>query len=358
MKNETRKSQQLSIGSIVRLKSKVVIPPKYGAGYRIGRDDLLISRRSVVALPEDDRGCISLVQDDLQPIPLVGRDNFLISPMIKSAGTQVDECEAVFSDVMPLLEFEEAEGVAISNDCGIALCKEHGDQLFRINDYTWAISYYEAALSFVSSTFDVGSVVVVRRSGHAVLAEVDCQENDSYDVTFQSGGDEANISRKEIIMALWKLDALLLQIKTLLNLSRCLLKLADFFTFCDLGKTYRQDKFRQSAVLGCSAAIAICEYHSNEASTFSKLELDSLVEKARIIRANAFLGLRKYPNAIADATRVKNHRDAQGILNEIDMVRAYNKSIDKRLSKEVCRWVQSATESTAGVAELTKTDER
>lgn len=353
------KDKGLGVGSTVRLTSKIRLPPKVGAGTRAVREVLTIARRSVVAT-EDERGCISLVQEDIIPTPLAGTSHFLIAPTINGSSAQeVDECEADVSNVSPLLEFEEVEGASIEGD--IALYKGYGDQLFRINDYTWAISYYEAALYSVSSTFDVGSVLVVRRSGHSVIAEVDCLENGTFDVTFQSGNEEANISRKAIIMALWTLDVSFLQPKILLNLSRCLLKLADFDSSRSnsLGKSSRQDKFRQSAVLGCSAAITICEYHSIEASIESRSELDSLIDKARIVRSRAFMQLRKYPNATADAKKVlvrnATNRDAQGILNEIKAAQAYSKSIDKKLSKEVCRWVQSATESTVGSEALRRT---
>lgn len=352
------KNQGLGVGSTVRLTSKILLPPKVGAGARAVRDVLTIARRSVVAT-EDERGCISLVQDDIIPTPLAHRGKFLITPTINGGSAQeVDECEADVSNVSPLLEFEQVEGGSIEGD--IALYKGYGDQLFRINDYTWAISYYEATLYSVSSTFDVGSVLVVRRSGHSVIAELDCLENGTFDVTFQSG-DEANITRQEIIMALWTPDISYLQPKILLNLSRCLLKLADFDSTRanSLGKSSRQDKFRQSAVLGSSAAITICEYHSIEASIESKSELDSLIEKARIVRSRAFMQLRKYPNSTADAKKVlvrnATNRDAQGILNEIKAAQAYSKSVDKKLSKEVCRWVQSATESTVGSEALRRT---
>ncbi len=336
----------------MRLISMVEITPKIGTGNRAVRDRhvLTIARRSVVATLPDD-GCISLVQDDLTPAPLIGRGNFLIAPTIHSGSPQVDDCEVDPSNIMPLLEFEVVGDTTHTNEGNIAVYKEYGDKLFRIKDYTSAISYYEAALHFVSLVFDVGSVLVVRRSGYSVIAEVDCLENDTYDVTFQSDNDEANISRKEIIMSLWTLDTSFLQSKILLNLSRCLLNLADFVSFRDLGKASCQE-LRQSAVLGCSAAITICEYHSVEASVSSLSELDSLIEKARIVRSRAFLGLRKYPNAIADSKKVlfrnPTHCEAQGILNEIKAAHAYAKMVDKKLSKEVCRWVQKATERTIG----------
>jgi tetratricopeptide (TPR) repeat protein len=269
--------------------------------------------------------------------------------MINSGSAQVDECEANASDLCPLLEFEGEVGAGNGMEGDIFLYKNCGDALFRLNDYTTAISYYEAALDSVSSAYEVGSVLVVRRSGHCVIAEVDCLENDTYDVSYLSGNGEASIPRKAIIMALWTKVASFLQAKILLNLSRCLLKLADFVSSREssVENACHKDKFRQSAVLACSSAITICEYHSIESTSNSRSELDSLIEKARIVRSRAFLGLKKYPNAIADAKKVNAtaNREAQCILNEIKTAQAYTKSVDKKLSKEVCRWVQSATES-------------
>lgn len=343
----------LGIGSTVRFTSKVLLPQKVGAGQRQRAvcDVLTIARRAVVAtLPdENERGCISLVQDDITPSPLIGRGSFLIAPMINSGSAQVDECEANASDLCPLLEFEGEVGAGNGMEGDIFLYKNCGDALFRLNDYTTAISYYEAALDSVSSAYEVGSVLVVRRSGHCVIAEVDCLENDTYDVSYLSGNGEESIPRKAIIMALWTKVASFLQAKILLNLSRCLLKLADFVSSREssVENACHKDKFRQSAVLACSSAITICEYHSIESTSNSRSELDSLIEKARIVRSRAFLGLKKYPNAIADAKKVNAtaNREAQCILNEIKTAQAYTKSVDKKLSKEVCRWVQSATES-------------
>lgn len=351
----------LSIGSTVRLKSKVLVDLKPGLK-RCGDDSLEFARRFVVATPPDDKGCVSLVQDDLAPTSLLSSGRFLIAPM-NSEANQVEECEADVADIMPLLEFEEGAG----KEGDVARYKECGDQLFRLNDYTSAISYYEAALHLVSSKFEVGSVLVVRRLGHSVIAEVDCVEDDTFDVTLLPGNNEATISRKDVIMALWTEDTTFLQVKILLNLSRCLLKLADFESsrsnddvHATPSRKCRRNKLRQAAVTGCSAAISICEHHSTEISIIdSKSELDLLMDKAKIIRSRAFIALLKYPNAIADAKKVlarnsANH-EAQGILAEINAAKAHAKSLDKRLSKEVCTWLQTATESTIGGEAILKT---
>jgi len=360
------------IGSAVRFTTRVVIDPKPGPKRR-GDVILTVAHRSIVATLPDDDGRISLVQDDLAPAPLARRGGFLIAPMFNSVGAQVHECEAVASDLLPLLAFED-------RDCGddVAAYKDYGDQLLRLSDYTCAISYYEAALSFNSSKVEIGGTVVVRRKGTAVMAEVDFIENDggnniSYDVTFLSGQDDATISRKEILLAVWTKDVSNLQIKVLLNLSRCLLKLADADIDSTRGNSSRVGKnmpsancsrhngYRQATVLGCSIAISICDHRASEGTSNSASELNSLREKARIVRSRAFLALRKLPNATVDAKKVlvqnATNREAQGLLSEIKAVEAYIKLTDKKLSKEVCRWVKTATDSSHGAEALGREDD-
>lgn len=357
------------IGSFVRVTSQVVLDPKPGPK-RQGDVILTVARRSIVATLPDDDGRISLVQDDLAPAPLACKGRFLISPMFKSVGLQVQDCEAVVSGLLPLLAFE-------GRDCGddIATYKDHGDQLIRLNDYTYAISYYEAALSINSLKFEVGGTVVVRRKGHCVIAEVDFIENDggndkSYDVTFPSGQEDATIFQKEILLAVWTNDLSNLQVKILLNLSRCLLKLSDIDltrgnSSCvgeamSSAKCSRQDRYRQAAVLGCSIAISICDHRALESTGSSASELNSLREKARIVRSRAFLAMRRLPNATADAKKVlfqnASSREAQGLLSEIKAAEAYIKLMDKKLSKEVCRWVKTATDSSDGVEAISRMD--
>lgn len=347
------------------------------------------ARRAIVAtIPDNNNnnnkdngnnnntGLVSLVQENtLVPEPLLDnkgeRTKFLIAPMFDSNDNADDnelyEFEAKISDLMPLLPFENNE----YGGNNIFTYKDYGDQLLRLNDYTCAITYYEAALNCVSSKFEVGGTVVIRQKGHCVIAEIDSIDNGtgnnslSYDVTFTSSGDDATISRKDILLSVWPNDELYLQIKILLNLSRCLLKLADIDSYLSQTsrttakmKSNRHDKFRQAAVLGCSIAISICDHHHHNnnhallsqnsaeylvasSSASATSDLISLIVKARIVRSRAFLGLRKIPNATMDVKKVlvldSTNREAQRLLSEIDDAKAYIKSIDKKLSREVCR---------------------
>jgi tetratricopeptide (TPR) repeat protein len=375
-----------------------------------GAVDLKFARRAIVAtLPDHDNNnnnnngnnnghVVSLVQENtLVPEPLMDnngeRTKFLIAPMFDNndnADDEVYEFEALISDLMPLLPFEKKYYGGTNIVGGVGTCdnnistyKNCGDKLLRLNDYTCAITYYEAALNFncVSTKFEVGGTVVVRQKGHCVIAEIDSIENItgnnsntlSYDVTFTLSGDDATLSRKDLLLAIWPNDELYLQIKILLNLSRCLLKLADIDSYLSqtststtTAKNNRHDKFRQAAVLGCSIAISICDHHhhhnqallsQNTASVSASSNLISLIVKARIVRSRAFLGLRKIPNATMDVKKVlfidSTNREAQRFVSEIDNVKAYIKSIDKKLSIEVCQWVQTVTDSSSNEQEAT-----
>jgi len=374
-----------AIGSTVRLTSiNILDTPKSVPKRRTqGVSTLSVACRSIVATLPDENGCVSLVQDDLAPAPLLGRmGKFLVAPIFNSVGVEVNECEAAVSDLKPLLAFEQDDDTTNITDNAQDMgslansYKGYGDQLLRLHDYTCAISYYEAALHFVSSKVAViGGTLVVKKKGHSVIAEVDCVENDEknnpqYDVTFLSG-EEATISQKEILLAVWAKDVTFLQPRILLNLSRCLLKLANVDTTrgnascvgenMSSAKNSRQERYRLAAVRGVSIAMSLCEYHILESSDDSAEELDSLAEKARIVRSRAFLDLKKIPNATVDAKKVlakkPENREAQALLADIRAMDAYNKSVDKRLSKEVCRWVQTATNSTKGTEAMDKTDE-
>ena len=427
---------QLSIGSTVRVTSKVRI----GDNNNGTKNEFeTVARRAIVAtLPESDdedaaannsNKKISLVQDDLAPRPLRvlhrGVSNFLFAPMFHSRGIQVEECESLVGDIMGLLPFERKElGVEMTkSDCAgsaaavddsqatltttalVQQYKDYGDQLMKLHDFTSAISYFEAALGLVSSKCDVvvGGSCVVRKDGHSVVAEVDCVDNDdgdsgncsnaTYDVTYilsdGEQGEEGTISQREIIMAIWSNDnyhstsdekpTQFLQIRILLNLSRCLLRLADIDHARGNGSCFgdsilsssasignkkknsdRREKYRLAAVLGSSVAITLCEYYATfpgEDSTEVTSMLNILQEKARIVRCRSFIGLQKFPNATIDTKKIlhnlnPHNREAQKLQKEIKKIEQHNKNVDKKLSKEVCRWVDKATTSSNGSAAM------
>jgi hypothetical protein len=333
--------------------------------------------RAIVATTNGDT--VSLVRDDLAPVPL-GRvgNRFIVAPLFHSVGRSVEECESSVDDLMELFPFEDQNG---DDDIGnslstvekVELHKSRGDQLLRLHDYTCAAAYYEAALSFIASKSNVtiGGTCIARRNGDAVIAEVDCIDADQYDVTFmsQSGDEEeATIPKKDIVCSVWFEDELYLQPRCLLNLSRCLVKLAEFDTTrgnvgC-VGQTKhatRQEKYRSAAVLGCSITITLCEHLKENTASPDIPMLDSLIGKARLIRSRAFIGRNLLRNAMVDAKKVTlqnpDDKEALMLISEIKAKEAHNKLLDKKISKEVCRWVKKATTTSEGAAAIERMDE-
>ena len=72
--NNAMKRQSIEVGSTVRLTANV--------------GGITVSRRSLVATPPDENGCVSLEQDDLAPEPLKRR-KFLIAPLFNIVGAVV-----------------------------------------------------------------------------------------------------------------------------------------------------------------------------------------------------------------------------------------------------------------------------
>jgi len=406
---------------------------------------ITISRRAIVATlsnhnhssndnDDDDHGqdTLSLVLDDPAPRPLVrGASPFLIAPLFRSRGRAAEDFECRVEDVRALLPFELEESFGGSGAVGTSsssswsqlrrlalLRKSHGDELFRLKDYSSAIGYYEAALGVISakSRLAVGGSCVARRKGRAAVAEVDCVEREAeeeeekgegetmvggarrigeekvkYDVTFldEEGMpyEEECISDKDVILAIWEDDeqrneqhneqqdeqedhedhARFLQIRILLNLSRSLLRLASADRTRGSGSCFgdrpssrsspspsnRRDKYLSSAIVGCTAAISLCRYHGRRRirETLSR-ESTSLEETALLIRANARfeMGIDQFPKAMRDARRIVEtaapsegrRRQAAELMNEIECAKRCRRRLDRKLSRDVCRWVQTS----------------
>ncbi len=331
--------------------------------------------RAIIATISSGEKSVSLVRDDLAPVPLGRVGNFIVAPLFNSVGRSVEECESSIDELMELLPFEDneiADSESLSTAEKVELYKSRGDQLLRLNDYTCAAAYYEAALHFIASKSNVsiGGSCIARRNGDAVIADVDCIDTDQYDVTFvsQEGKEEeATIPQKDILCSIWFKDEAYLQPRCLLNLSRCLVKLAEIDpTSGNVGcsgqskRATRQEKYRSSAVLGCSITISLCEYLKKSMASPDVPLLDSLIGKARLIRSRSFLGRNMLRNAMVDAKRIisqtPHDKDALKLISEIKAKEAHNKLLDRKISKEVCRWVKKATTTSEGAAAMERMD--
>ena len=346
-------SPPLAVGSTVRIRD--------GSG----------KFRCRAIISDSEGNTVSLVRDDLAPVPLGRVGNFLIAPLFHGVGNSVEECECDDNpdDLSELLPFEDESG----GETTAEEYKSRGDQLLRLNDYTCAAAYYEAALSIIASKSNVsiGGSCIARRNGDAVIADVDCIDGDQFDVTFISRNgeeEEATIPLKDILCSIWDKDDAYLQPRCLLNLSRCLVKLAEFDTTTgnvechgQTKRATRQEKYRSSAVLGCSVTITLCEYLKESTASPDIELLDSLILKSRLIRSRSFIGRNMLRHAMVDAKKVAsqnpNDKDALKLISQIKAKENHNKLLDRKISKEVCRWVKKATTTSEGAAAMERIDD-
>ena len=303
-----------------------------------------LSGCAIVATEPDDNDHVCLLWESTAPEPInikLMRQNkaFLVTPILspKKKEEEEEETEAVVSinNIQPLLPFENSE--YDKEDASLADWKDWGDQLLRLGDAFAAVPYYEIALS-KSSVLQVGCTIILQRGGFLKLAEVDYIEDTSVDVTLVDSGEESTISKSSILLCLLDPDADKIQERILLNLARCLFQLADL----DDGSQSARPQYLKAAVLSCTLAVTISTFHEGgeERNT-----LPINLQTALILRAQAQARLSKFAHAFADAKRVAKAGNKQGqkLLQDLERQQKQRIKTDKKLAKEVCKWVQTAT---------------
>lgn len=335
-------SSNFQVGSVVRTRRKQN-PKSTG--------------RAIVATLQDEKTAC-LLWEPIPPkpitIPTIGKnskrsspnnDIFWVSPSPTKEQREGEEIIVDMDEIQELQPFEKSSYVESSspsaddNDC-VSLWKDRGDQLLRLGDASSAVSYYEVALG-KSSFISIGCTVVVQSKGFPKIAEVDCVEDESIDLTIVDSGYEATIHKSEILLGILEPDKEKLQERLLLNLARCMLQLSEI-------DTTNRPRYLKSAVLACSLVITISTFHDNEGQEpddRNNNELSTNDQTALLLRAKAQGGLSKWPHAIADAKKLCKAGNEKGrkLLEGLERKKREQAKKDKRLSKEVCRWVQNAT---------------
>lgn len=282
-------------------------------------------RRAVIATLDDNNVCV--LWEDEAP-RAISAHPFLVAPVMQDAVDDV-ESELPRHSVASLLDFETTK-TEVSES--IAVWKERGDTLLRLGDASAAVGYYEHALH-LSSKLSEGSSVLIKVKGYIKVAEVDCIESRTVDVTLLEAGDEMTLNRNDVLMTILEPDSDRMQERILLNLGRCLLQLADTTTLT------RRPRYLKSAVLAASMALSLAEFVKNPASTNLQTSL--------LLRCQAQTSLSKFSHATADAKRMlsldPHNKQAQKLLKDIARQQSLQKKNDKKLAKEMCKWVQTAT---------------
>lgn len=307
-----------------------------GTIVRVRRSATTIGARlALIATVQGSEACI-LWEDDT-PRPVFNDDTrFLVTPHFQPGAEQPQQAEETtlpIDQLMELFDFEKNPPPKES----ILEWKECGDRLLKAGDFVSAVSYYEHALQ-ESSKLQVGSTVLIQASGYAVAAEIDCIDDvdDVIDVTIMETGHEQTVKIKEILISLLDTEDSVQQ-RILLNLTRCLLQLAE----TSIEKS-RRPRYLRSAVLASTLAFSASDAGSErETQTLSTLQVSAL-----LLRSQAQLALHKYPQAISDLKKIlaldPKNCEAKKSLERIEKEKRRNVRLDKRLAKNVSQWVQTA----------------
>jgi hypothetical protein len=331
-----------------------------GATVRVELPRQTICRRAVVStlLETATKTCgaaanekeVCILWESQTPRPLVG--TFLVAPdrLSRESSDEEDvEVAVPIHQISHLFPFETEDycqamntSSSSSTSDSVSLWKDHGDQLLRIRDACAALPYYEAALWF-GAKVQVGATVLIKLSGRAVLAEVDYLENDSVDITIVETVAEQSVAKRDILLSILDPDMGHLQERTLLNLTRCLLLLAE--TAATTNNKNRPFYLR-SAVLGCTLAIEIASFHKKEQHDDNDKALTDTETTALLLRSQAQAELIRFPHAFADVKRVladnPEHKEGCKALQTLHRRKALQVKADRKLVKSVSRWVQSA----------------
>jgi tetratricopeptide (TPR) repeat protein len=306
--------------------------PTVGSTVRVAVDTKT-KRRGVVATIQHDRTACVLLDDEAPPVGLV-------VPRVERTRTTQEERTVPLENIHDLLSFEriynhdddDLNG-SFCNDPVLVVVqtwKDRGDQLLKLGDHTSAAKWYEKSLQASNQQVQMGGTVIFKVKGHAKLADVDCIENDCLDVTVRENEQEATIHTSSVLLSVLKEDPDRLQERILLNLARCLLRLAEI-----TGSADRRLRYLKSAVLSCTLALELVA-HS-----------DGSHKMCLLLRSQAQLLLSKYSHAASDINLLlrldPEHKQGQALLRKIERQRIQSKLADKRLVKEMCKWVDAAT---------------
>ena len=308
--------------------------------------------QAVVATePDDDENDVCLLWEPLHPKPI--RSSFLIAPKFKSnqSEEEVEELTISVDSVQALLPFEQEGNGEPKTTLTIADYKSRGDQLLKLGDPSAAIPYYEAGLS-KSHCIEIGGSCILAVQGFPQVAEIDCIDDDSVDVELVASGEERSVKPSQILIAILQDDPEQLQERILLNLSRCLLQVAEL-------SPATRPNYLKAAVLACSLVISIAQFHAQNDNNET---LPNTAQTALQLRAKAQASLGKWKNALGDAKlllkQAGNEQQGQRLLHELERQQRIQVKSDKKLAKEVCKWVDTATKASVSEEDIEEEEDK
>jgi hypothetical protein len=307
-----------------------------GSIVRLPRGVKRAGRATISTIDDDDQ--VSLFWEDAAPRPVEGSSGFIVTPLLPAASDE-NELTVSKSELQCLHQFEL---LASPDEKNPSVWKERGDTILKLGDASSAIPYYERSLE-LSSRVQVGSTVLIVKKDDVIMAEVDCLDDDTADVTYVESNDEAVVPLKSIRLVI-SVEHTDLQVRVLLNLARALLQVADF----DNSLLSRPSLYRDGAILACSLAHAILL--TDEAGDTSPFLVSTL-----FLRSKAQAGRAKWQASLNDVDLLlklkPQSKEGRIWRKELLGLIAQSERANKRLVKSMCRWIQLTTEDGAPVSE-------
>jgi hypothetical protein len=399
----------MNVGSTIRARRRIRRSDTIGSNAAITTSNgtpksfqyVEITQRAVIATIDGHNNNISatsttdstnttacIIWESIIPQPISINESFIITP--KSSAIDVthgnDDGEETIVPLEQLVLLHPFEmilpplftDISITTNTieNIQLWKECGDTLYQIHDVVAAIPYYEHALylSCNCNQYQVGTTIFLKDSkGYIVTAEIDCidmNEDDevgpTYDITITETDEERTIRRNDILFSILSLQEEMppashsnnssndIQVRILLNLSRCLLQYVDLVSGVANNNndpkeiheiSIHKEKFCKSVVLATSLALAMIKRLGMNADvdTISKFETSAL-----LLRSRAQCQLKnKMKHAIMDLQKISsNNKEAQQLLRQIQMHQKQVTKTNQRLAKNVSQWIQTTLQST------------
>lgn len=305
-------------------------------------------RRAIIATMQEEEGTVCVFWEDEAPSSLLSNDaTMVVSPSPSENDDRPDvETTVAIKEIKPLLDFE----LAPFESASVNTWKDRGDTLLRLGDASSAVPQYERALNQLGSSPNkivVGGVAIIKEKGFFKLVQIDCIDEDEVDVTFLDTEEEATLYLSDIMLAIPKRDGGLLQERILLNLARCFLQLAETTLIAR-----RRPSYLKAAVRASSFALSVGEFRDSLSMGTGSSATPTL---AHLLRSRAQMGLGKFPHAVGDAKKAlaldPKNNEAAKLLREIARKQQAIAKADKKLVKEVCQWVQSATTNEGSVSD-------
>eukprot|EP00540_Astrosyne_radiata_P017630 CAMPEP_0116833802 /NCGR_PEP_ID=MMETSP0418-20121206/6641_1 /TAXON_ID=1158023 /ORGANISM="Astrosyne radiata, Strain 13vi08-1A" /LENGTH=348 /DNA_ID=CAMNT_0004463297 /DNA_START=12 /DNA_END=1055 /DNA_ORIENTATION=- len=323
----------LGVGSIVRA-------PRDEDGKNTGR--------AMIATIQDN--AYELIWEDAAPKPLHDKNIFIISPSLPTDDSKTEETTMEASKVKALEDFEKTKDHAVDSNKDMSVWKDRGDTLLRLGDAAAAIPYYEEALT-LSSIVEVGSTVLVEPKpddDHVTyeIADVDCIDGNgdkkTADVVWLETGKESTIPLSKISIGISKKWSQL-QVRTLLNLGRCLMHMADVDT-----QLSRPSAYRHAAAHAFAMSMTICKQQDGD--SWKKYKQSAMLRKSK-----AHAGHGKLKAAMKDVKALLEEspesKEAQKWYETVERLLAQEKKADKKLVASMSNWIQSAMDASVGPAE-------